>query len=379
MAVNLKNIEVTNTTKEKKKKTNSLTAILSMEIGGQNLNDSFRESLYSELALLLEAGLNVKTALDLIASQQKKEKHQKLLQKIIDELIEGARLSETLQNQKKFSAYEYYSIKIGEETGNLIEVLQQLASFYSQKIQQRRSLTSALTYPVVILITAVLAVTFMLTYMVPLFKDIFLRMGGELPWITKQIINLSQSFGTFINILLLLIIALIATHFIYRKREAYKKLMGSITLNIPIAGKMILTTHTLRLIQSMSLLTSSKVPLTEALELSQRMMKFYPIKNSLEEIRKMIMQGQSLNYGLSKFKIYDPRLVALVRVGEESNQLDLIFKKLSAQMEEELQHRAKMLGNVLEPLIIIFLGFLVAVILIAMYLPMFQLSTSIGA
>ncbi len=378
MAVKLKDLELTPTVKERKQSF-SLQDLLAMEIGGQKLNDNFRESLYAELALLLEAGLNVKSALDLIASQQKKEKHQKLLQKIIDELIEGARLSETLQNQKKFSAYEYYSIKIGEETGNLIEVLQQLAAFYSQKIQQRRSMTSALTYPVVIMITAVLAVTFMLTYMVPLFKDIFLRMGGELPWLTRQIMNISQGFGTFIYFFLLFTAIAVAVHFIYRKRNSYKKLLGHIILNIPIAGPMILTTHTLRFIQSMSLLISSKVPLTEALELSQRMLSFYPIKSSLEEIRKLIMQGQSLNQGLAKFKIYDARLVALIRVGEESNQLGLIFKKLAVQMEEELQHKAKMLGNVLEPLIIIFLGFLVAVILIAMYLPMFQLSTSIGA
>ena len=121
---------------------------------------------------------------------------------------------------------------------------------------------------------------------------------------------------------------------------------------------------------------SSKVPLTEALELSARMVRFYPIQSSLTATRNEIMHGASLHQGLQKFSIYDKRLLALIRVGEETNQLGPILAKLSTQIEAEVQHRAKMLGNTLEPLIIIFLGFLVALILIAMYLPMFQLSST---
>lgn len=384
MPVSLKDIQNQQASKKTKADSESagvmggLSKLLSKEIGGSGINDSFKESFYGELALLLEAGMNIKSALDLMTLQQKKEKHKVLLRFITKELTQGSRFSDVLEQQGKFTAYEHFSIKIGEETGNIIEILKRLSSFYNQKIQQRRSFIGALTYPGVITFTAVLAVTFMLTYMVPLFEDIFARMGGNLPWLTKMVIDFSNSFGSIASIFIGILLVIVTVHFLLRKNENYKRIQYGIILKLPLFGSMILQTYILRLVQSMSLLITSKVPLTGALELSEKMVRFYPITKSLEEVRKQILQGLSLNEGLAKFPIYSSRLITLVKVGEESNQLSLIFSKLSVQMEEELQHKAKMLGNTLEPLIIVFLGFFVAVILIAMYLPMFQLSTSIG-
>lgn len=379
MAVKLEDISIKkNAEKADAKGESRLQQILNTEIGGGGINDAFRESFYSELALLLEAGLNIKSALDLLTSQQKKKNHKSLLQTAVDDLTQGSRFSDVLRDLKKFSAYEYFSIKIGEETGNLTEILRRLSSFYTQKIQQRRALISALTYPGIILLTAVLAVTFMLTYMVPLFDDIFNRMGGELPGLTKMIISISEGFGSLISWTLVIAGILFLIHMLNRKKEWYLKLRSSLLLGIPIVGKFMANSYILRLIQSMSLLISSRVPLTEALELSGRMVKFYPISSSVDKIRYKILQGMSLHESMSQFPIYDSRLIALIRVGEESNQLPLIFNKVAVQMEEELSHKAKILGNTLEPLIILFLGFFVALILIAMYLPMFQLSSSIG-
>lgn len=382
MAISIKDIQdkkgVLHGKRNDKATTGSFKKMLSYEIGGGKLSDGFRESFYGELALLLEAGMNIKNGLDLLAQQQKKEKHKALFQVIIHQLTQGARFSEVLRDQKKFSAYEHFSIRIGEETGNLIEILQRLSTFYTQKIQQRRSIIGALTYPMIILATAFLAVTFMFTYMVPLFKDVFLRMGGDLPWLTKMIIQFSEKFSSFVAILFIIFIPAIILHFIYKEQVGYQRFRTNLLIKLPIFGSMLVQTYTLRMVQSMSLLITSKVPITEALELSQRMVKFYPISHSLEAVRIKILQGKSLNEGMAMHSIYDQRLIALIKVGEETNQLGLIFKKLSGQMEDELSHKAKMLGNTMEPLIIVFLGIMVAIILIAMYMPMFQLSTSVG-
>ncbi len=381
MAVSLKNITPESKRDPKPSTGNlfdGLKNILSHEIGGNKLNDAFREMFYGELALLLEAGMNIKSALDLLADQQKKAKHKELLLNIIHELTQGARFSEVLRNQKKFSAYEFFSIKIGEETGNLIQILQRLASFYAQKIQQRRSIIGALTYPLIILATAFLAVAFMFTYMVPMFKDIFLRMGGELPWLTKVIINFSESFGSFLIVLAFITIPLIIFHILNKKKERYQKFRDGLLIRIPIFGSLLLKSYVLRMVQSMNLLISSKVPITEALELSQRMVRFHPISSSLDGVKNSILQGKSINESMAQYSVYDSRLIALIKVGEETNQLGLIFNKISLQMEEELAHKAKMLGNTMEPIIIVFLGIIVALILVAMYMPMFELSSSFG-
>jgi type IV pilus assembly protein PilC len=203
-------------------------------------------------------------------------------------------------------------------------------------------------------------------------------MGGELPWLTKVIINFSESFGSFLIVLAFIIIPLIIFHILNKKKERYQKFRDRLLIRIPIFGSLLLKSYVLRMVQSMNLLISSKVPITEALELSQRMVRFHPISSSLDGVKNSILQGKSINESMAQYSVYDSRLIALIKVGEETNQLGLIFNKISLQMEEELAHKAKMLGNTMEPIIIVFLGIIVALILVAMYMPMFELSSSFG-
>jgi type IV pilus assembly protein PilC len=128
----------------------------------------------------------------------------------------------------------------------------------------------------------------------------------------------------------------------------------------------------------MHLLLASRTPLVNALELVQKMVGFYPIETSLTTIRQEIMHGSSLHACLSKFPVYNKRMISLIRVAEEVNQLDMMFDKLSKQYSDEIEHETSVLGSVIEPLMIVFLGMMVAVILVAMYLPMFKLSSSFG-
>ncbi len=379
MGISLEEIKGTKKAREPKtREAVSWKKYFNTELGGFRLKDAAREALYAELALLLEAGLNLKGALDLLIEQQKKAKHRALLTAVTHDLTQGARFSEALQKHKVFSAYEYYSIKIGEEAGNLQEVLQKLARFYAQKIEQRRALIGALTYPLIVMCTAVLAVGFMLTFMVPLFSDIFARVGGDLPALTRFVIGLSENFSSTLGTLALIAVGLFLGHRYFKRYEGYKAYFYKALMAIPVVGPFLTKTYTLRFTESMSLLIHSRVPLIEALELSNRMVGFYPISKALAGIRAMILKGKSLEEGMKQYPVFDRKTVSLIRVGEESNQLHLIFLKLSEQLEADIKHRAKVLGNVMEPLIIVFLGFMVALILISMYLPMFELSASFG-
>ena len=132
-----------------------------------------------------------------------------------------------------------------------------------------------------------------------------------------------------------------------------------------------------RFSQSLALLISSKTPLLNAIQLVKNMIVFYPYVKALNVIEKDIMQGMQLNESMSKFPLFDKRVISLIKVAEEVNQLDTIFQKLSKQYSEELEHKLSILSSLLEPVLIIFVGLIVGIILIAMYLPMFQLSTSI--
>ncbi|MDB5146209.1 MAG: gspF [Mucilaginibacter sp.] len=355
-----------------------LIALLNRDIsfGSKELSDKKKEYLYLELSSLLQAGINLKSSFELITADQEKEKDKELFIKIQEIVLNGTTFSQALQQTGRFSLYEVFSLQIGEETGKLIEVLQDLAKFYQNKIKQRRKIVSALTYPCVVLSTSLGAVFFMLKFVVPMFGDVFKRFGGHLPWITEKIIGISdameKNFFRFF-ILLLLIAAFI---FFVRKTEQFRKVASQFLLRIPMVGNLVQKIYLARFCNSMRLLINARLPLLRAIALSRQMIGYYPVESSLQKVEDDIMKGKSLHQSLQQFSIYPRKMIQLVKVGEETNQLDYFFAKISDQYIEEVEYKTSTLSSMMEPLIIIFLGLIVGAILIAMYLPLFQMSNS---
>lgn len=346
-----------------------------ISIGGSPINDQFRESFYLELQVLLTAGIDIRTALELIASEQKKKYQEQIVVELKKLIVEGKSLSAAMQNVKEFSSYEYFSVQIGEESGKLNQVLKELSLYYKSKIKQRRQLISALTYPAVILFTSFAAVFFMLNFIVPMFSDIFTRFGNNLPWITQQIVNLSELLRA--NIWWMLLLCILAIIYVYMQRKTiwYRKYSSILLLKIPVVGNLIHKINLARFSNSLSLLISSRIPILRAIQLVKQMMKFYPIEISLENIEADVLKGLPLHKAMEKFEIYPAKMISLVKVGEEVNQLEHFFQQVSNQYTEEVEHRSAVISSLLEPMILLFLGGIVAVILIAMYLPLFQMSS----
>lgn len=380
MSISIKEVQkktvLRNSSKESSRKESALTQLLQTQIGGSKLKDNFKEHFYSEIALLLDSGLNLKAALDLLLEQQKKESHRILLEKILKELTQGKRFSEILELDKQFTAYEYFSVQIGEETGNLSEILKRLADFFSQRIKQKRNFIGAISYPLVILFTAIIAITFMFYFMVPMFKEVFARMGNNLPSVTKLVIRISENIGPIFGLILVTSLILVTLHLRLRKNLNYRFSLGRALVRIPLVGPLILENNILRMLQSLGLLLRSKVPLVRALDLSSKMLSFYPLQKALQDAQNKVLEGEGFYDGIADNRLLSPKLKGLIKVGEETNNLAFLLEKLSDQTESELEHKAKVLGNTMEPLIIVFLGFFVALILIAMYMPMFQMSAS---
>src|ERR1700712_4567759 len=197
-----------------------LIALFNRDIsfGSKELSDKKKEYLYLELSSLLQAGINLKSSFELITADQQKEKDKELYINIQQSVLNGTTFSKALQQTGKFSLYEVFSLQIGEETGKLIEVLQDLAKFYQNKIKQHRKIVSALTYPCVAMTTSLGAVFFMLKFVVPMFGDVFKRFGGHLPWITEKIISVSQALEN--NFMRFVILLLLLTVFIFSVRNS---------------------------------------------------------------------------------------------------------------------------------------------------------------
>lgn len=345
---------------------------------GSSFNDKKKERFYSELFILFSAGVDIRSALELIEEEQTKEKDRLLFSTIKESIIAGNSLSKSLKETGHFTMYEYYSLQIGEESGRLTEVLSELAIFFNKKIQQKRQLTSALSYPTVVFFASFGAIFFMMKFVVPMFSDVFKRFKGELPAFTKLIIRISDLFGNYS--LYFITFFLVIVGFLYSQRQAvwFRKYGAELMLRTPIMKDMIGKIYLARFCQSMNLLISAKTPLVTAIDLVKKMVGFYPIEASLGIVQDDLLKGKPLHLSLSKFTIYNRRMISLLKVAEEVNQLDTMFSRLSKQYSDEVEHQTSILGSLIEPIMIIFLGVLVAVILVAMYLPLFQMSSKVG-
>lgn len=376
-----------NNQKEKKKalfdyksRGNAIENLLNKDISlfGNQLSSKKKEAFYMELQVLIQAGLDINTSLEIIIENEKSTKGKTIFTKIKTALIKGKSLSDSMDEVNGFSNYEIYSIRIAEESGQLVKVLVQLSDYYSKQQQYRRLLISALSYPLIVISTAIMALLFLLNFLVPLFGDIYLRLGQDLPLITQWIIYLSELSSRYAFYLFSLLIILFIFFFSKRKKEWFRRWSSFLILKTPIFGNLIQKIYLARFAQSMSFLLQSKVPLIQAIKLTAKMISFYPLEQSLTKIQEDILKGASLHKSLKSFRIYPSRMIALIKVGEESGCLDHLFSKIAKQFQEETEQFTKMLGSLIEPVLIIFLAVIVGFVLISMYLPIFKLTTSLG-
>lgn len=340
--------------------------------------DKQKEAFYHEFGTLLQAGVDLKAALDIIIDQQRNEKHAAMLRQVQQAVVQGSALSAAMQLHKPFTPYEYHSVQIGEETGKIAVVLQDLATFFRKRLHQKRQLTSALTYPVIVMLTSFGAIFFMMSFIVPLFSDIFQRSGNALPPITQFIVSVSDASRTYAPLAIVAGGVLGSWLYASRKAEWNRRWASRLLLRLPVFGPMVRKVYLARFCTSMALLAGAQIPLIRALQLCRQMVGFYPIAQSLITVEAGVMHGGTLHESLAAFPLYDAKLVSLVKVGEEVNQLADFFGKVADQYNEEVAYQSATIASLLEPLIIIFLGLLVGTILIAMYLPMFQMGDIIG-
>jgi len=355
-------------------------AFLNKEIKlfGPKFADKAKEAFYSQLGIMVQEGVDIRASLDLLEHEQRKKEHKAIVQGIRDALVGGMPLSEAMQKNGNFSPYEYFSVQIGEETGKLAEVLNELAAFYNSRLKQQRQFVNALAYPVLITLVAAGAVAFMLYFIVPMFADVFKRFNSDLPAVTQFIIDLSGWLSANGPYVLLAIIGVVGFFRLNRNKQWYRRYGSWLVMRIPVMGAIIKDIYRARFCSSMALLIGARVPLLRAIKLVRQMITFYPMHTSLHQVEADILQGEALHKSLEKFKIYEPSMIALLKVGEEVNRLDTFFNKLASTYSDSVEHRTSLLSTFLEPVMILLLGLVVGFILVSMYLPMFQISTGIG-
>ena len=345
-----------------------------MDTKSHKLTDARREMFYAELHALLTAGLDFSAAFRLLIEGEGDRRTKALLEELYAAVVRGETLAEAMRRSGAFRPLECGVVRIGDETGRLARTLDFLRDYYRKRAAQRRMVASAVSYPVVILAVAAAVVAFMLSVVVPMFEEVYARMGGELPALTRGIIALSKAFPAYAAVAVIAGGGLYLLYRANRQREEVQRWRAAILLRLPVAGEIIRKNCKL-----LDLLCAAGVPLLAGVGMLREVIGFHPYRKSFDEIERRLERGDAFAETLARFPdLYDRKLTALVRVGEQTNRLPEMLRRQGETLTEELEYAIRRMGAMLEPALILLVGILVAVILIAMYMPMFSLGGIMG-
>ncbi|WP_231665219.1 MULTISPECIES: type II secretion system F family protein [unclassified Pseudoalteromonas] len=332
------------------------------------------EFFTSQLALLLESGVRVDKAIDIIRASNMHPSLSRLLNQISSSLKKGASLSAAFADHEELFGPLYISLlKIGETSGNLPEVLNRLADDLKFQKELRSQITTALTYPSVIFFVCIMAVYFVLTFIVPKMAGIFTDLT-QAPWYTQVIIKVSSFFVDYQTIIIGGVIAgLISLAYAFKKPEV-KNWFYVKASHIPGIGKVILTAERIRFAQSMAMMLDAGLQLDTTLELTSDTLKHEELKRDAKLALKQLKSGKQLSQVLAKTRIFPDFFLSIIKVGEETGRLPRVFREVATRSKADLEQVIQKLTTMLEPIMLIFMGGFVGGIVISMLMSMVSIN-----
>ena len=332
-----------------------------------------------QFATMIEAGLNVVSALVILEEQT----DDKYLAQVIDELradVEGGLLlSQAMARHPKVFTRLYVSmVEAGEAAGILDQVLDRVAFQIEKETQIKRRVKGAMIYPTMVLIFATLVLIGMLMFLVPIFVKIFADLGGELPVLTQWVVKASNILRAYWFIIFP---GMIGTYFGFRrwkKTESGRKLWDRFKLKIPMKiGQVVLKVTMARFSRTLSTLVAAGVDIIKALEITGQTAGNWVVEEALADVRVRVHEGVPIAQPLIENAIFPPMVAQMVKIGEETGELEKMLSKIADFYEDEVDASIQSLTSIIEPLMMIGVGLMVGVIIIAMYLPMFKMLTLI--
>lgn len=341
----------------------------------QSIKPSDISKLTRQLAILLKAGIPIRKSFDILANSYEKIAVQQIIRDINHDIFLGDSLAKSLSNYpKQFNAIFCNMVKIGENSGTLTPILERLALFQEKTEYLKKRIKKALTYPLIVLIVALLVASIMLTKVIPNFAEAYSEFNTDLPYFTQLVISISETFNQIWPYIFGGIILLYMTLFAIIKHSRQARLFAHKTiLTLPFVGKILLRVILGRFTHILATTINAGVPIIDALKSSASAMDNLYIKQAINCVREDVIGGISLHRALAKQPVFPITLRQMVDVGEESGSLAPILEKTSQIYERDIALVLDTIIPLIEPVMMISLGLLVGGLLVAMYLPVFQL------
>jgi type IV pilus assembly protein PilC len=329
-----------------------------------------------QLATMINAGLSIVRALYILSEQTENPKLVDVVVAVRKDVEAGSSLSEALEKHPEvFSRLYTEMVKAGEIGGILDGVLLRLADQLERDQALRRKIRSAMIYPIVVLILAILAASFMLIFIVPVFAKLFQDLGGTLPLPTRICMLISDILTSFWGVLVYAGMGLAVVMFLrWKKSEKGRKVWGRAVLRIPAKiGDVVKKATLARFARTLATLSAAGVPILQSIEITATSSGNWVVETALLKSRDAIREGIPLYKPLETEPVFPPMVTRMIAVGEETGDIDGMLTKIAEFYESEVDAAVKALTSIIEPLMIVVVGGIVGVIVISMYLPMFMI------
>jgi type IV pilus assembly protein PilC len=326
-----------------------------------------------QLATLVDAGLPLVRSLEVLEKQEKNPALKHALREMADAIQSGSTFAEALAHHPKIFNKLYVNMaKAGEVGGVLDQVLVRLAEFMEKAQRIKNKVTSAMVYPVVVMVMALGILSFLMIFIIPKFKEIFSELleGQGLPALTQFVMNISSLMTTRLPFLIVGVVALIILFKVMAKTKWGSYMLDRMKLNMPVFGVLVKKTAIGRFTRTLGTLMSSGVPVLQALNIVRDTSGNEVLARAVSQIHDAVKEGENMAPPIEASKVFPPMVVSMVQVGEETGEVPEMLMKIADTYDDEVDNTVAGLTSVIEPLLIVFLALVVGTIVISLFLPL---------
>jgi len=332
-----------------------------------------------QFATMIDAGLPLVQALEILSSQVESKTLSKTLQQVKADVESGATYADALRKHPRVFTELYVNMVAAGEAGGILDtILNRLASYIEKAMKLKKKVKGAMVYPIVVSTIAIGVIAVIMVFVVPTFTQMFATLGGTLPLPTRMVVNLSHFIAGPGGLLSLgAIVAFVIFIVQIRRTEKGKHTIDKILLKLPIFGTLINKVSVAKFTRTLGTLVSSGVPILDGLEITAKTSGNKVVEYAIMEVRKAVMGGKTLAEPITKAKVFPPMVTHMIAVGESTGALDSMLSKIADFYDDEVDAAVNNLTAAMEPMLMVFLGGSVGFIVVAMYLPIFRLITLI--
>ncbi|MGE9761329.1 type II secretion system F family protein [Pseudomonas sp. PDM20] len=328
-----------------------------------------------QMATMMGSGVPLLQSFDIIGEGFENPNMRKLVDEVKQEVASGNSLANSLRKKPQYFDDLYCNlVDAGEQSGALESLLDRVATYKEKTESLKAKIKKAMTYPIAVVVVAIVVSAILLIKVVPQFQSVFANFGAELPAFTRMVISLSEAMQEWWFIILILLFAgAFAFREVHRRSEKFRDGMDRAILKTPVVGDILYKSAVARYARTLSTTFAAGVPLVEALDSVSGATGNVVFRNAVNKIKQDVSSGTQLNFSMRTTGVFPSMAVQMAAIGEESGSLDAMLDKVASYYEEEVDNAVDNLTTLMEPMIMAVLGVLVGGLIIAMYLPIFQL------